>query len=171
MKKTLLVVTITILALAALGAGVAFAQGGYPPVNSFGYGGGMMTGRGRGAMMGGQGGYGPMHDYVEETLADRLGLTEAQVEYELASGVTMGQLALNHGIAETDLQAFMLDIHKTAFATAVADGIISQDQADAMLAHMSERNFGDGDCPMDNGEAGDGYGRGGMMGGRWGATR
>jgi hypothetical protein len=164
MKKTLLIVAVLVLALGALGVGVAFAQGGNPPY------GGMMGGYGYGSMMGGRGGYGPVHDYVEQALAAKLGLTEAQVEDELAAGKSMFQIALDHGIAQADINTFMADIHKTAFAAAVKDGVLTQAQADAMLQRMSQNGYGTGNCPMggDYGQ-GSGYGRGnGMMGGgRW----
>lgn len=150
MKKTLLIAVIAVLALGALGAGVVYAQAGNPP-SPYGY------------MMGGRGGYGPIHDYVEQALAAKLGITEEQVEQELAAGKPMWQIALDHGVKQEDLQAFMLDVHKTAFAAAVKDGLMTQAQADWMLQRMSQYNFGN--CPM----GGYGYGRGpGMMGGwRW----
>lgn len=152
MKKTLLIVAIVVLALGALGAGVAYAQGGNPPFAG-GYGPGMM---------GGRGGYGPMHEYVEDALAAKLGIAEADVEKELAAGKTMWQIALDHGIKQENLQTFMLDVHKTAFAAAVKDGAMTQAQADAMLARMAQNGYGV-NCPMGGG----GYGRGnGMMGGR-----
>ena len=161
MKKTLLIVAIVILALGALGVGAALAQGGNPPSNPLGNGRGYgMMGYG---MMSGQGGYGAMHDYVEEALADKLGLTEEQVEQELTTK-PMFQIALDHGIAQADLQTFMAEVHETAFAAAVKDGVMTQAQADAMLQHMSQNGYGV-NCPM----GGDGYGHGnGMMGGgRW----
>ena len=152
MKKTLLIVAILVLALGALGVGVAFAQGGNPPFAARG-------------MTGGRGGYGPVHDYVEQALAAKLGLTEAQVEADLAAGKPMIQIALDHGITQENLAAFMADVHKTAFAAAVKDGVMTQAQADAMLQRMSQRGYGTGTCPMGGG----GYGRGGGMmgGGRW----
>jgi hypothetical protein len=158
MKKTLLIVAIVILALGALGVGAAFAQGGNPPYS------GMMNGTGNGPMMGGRGGYGPMQDYVETALADKLGITEAQVESDLASGKPMYQIALDHGIKQENLTTFMNDVHTTAFAAAVKAGVMTQVQADAMLQRISQNGYGTtGTCPMGNG----GYGRGGMMGGNW----
>ncbi len=135
MKKTLLIATLVVLALGALGAGVAFAQGAQPtqPYNP-------------GMMMGGRGGYGAMHDYVEQALADKLGLTETQVEEQLAAGVPMYQIALDNGVAEADLPAFFTEVHTIAFEKAVADGVLTQTQADAMLARMQERGWG-ADCP------------------------
>jgi hypothetical protein len=121
----------------------------------------MMTG---GGMMGGRGGYGPVHDYMEAALGAKLGLTEAQVEQELATK-SMAQIALDHGIKQESLTAFLLDVHQTALAAAVKDGVITQAQADTMLQRMSQSGYGAGNCPMGNGQ----YGRGnGMMGGgRW----
>ncbi len=154
MKKTLLIVALLVLALGALGVGIAFAQGTRPPV--------------------GPNGYGWMHDYVEKALAAKLGLTEEQVEAQLAAGKTMYQIALDNGIKQEDLATFMTEVHKDALAQAVKDGAITQQQADWMLQHMQsmyQYGFGPGNCPMHNGQ-GASFGRGqgvgpGMMGGRW----
>lgn len=160
MKKTLLVVTLIVLALGALGVGVAFAQGGQPPT------GGMM----------GQGGYGWMHDYVEQALAVKLDLTEQQVEEQLAAGTPMYQVALDHGIKQEDLATFMNEVHQEAFGKAVAAGVITQERADWMLQRMQnmyQNGAGTGNCPMHNGQStpfqrGRGMGAG-MMGRGWGA--
>ncbi len=155
MKKTLLIVALVILTLGALGVGVAFAQGGQPPFGQGGY------------------GYGWMHNYVEQALAAKLGLTEKQVEDQLAAGKPMYQIALDNGIKQENLATFMNEVHKDAFAKAVKDGVITQQQADWMLQRMQNmyRNgYGPGNCPMLNGQgAPSGRGRGvgpGMMGGR-----
>jgi hypothetical protein len=177
MKKTLLIVALVVLALGALGVGVVAAQGQNPPVTEFGY----------GMMMGGYGGYGWMHDYVEQALADKLGLTEEQVEDALASGNTMYQIALDNGVAEADLSAFMTDVHQAAFDQAVAAGALAQERADWMLEHMQGMygdGYGLGNCPMGGARPQDGtgfrggFGPGGMTlapganagmgGGRWG---
>jgi hypothetical protein len=152
MKKTLLIVGLVVLALGALGVGVAFAQGGQPP------------------MM--QGGYGWMHEYVEQALAAKLGLTEKQVEEQLAAGKPMYQIALDNGIKQEDLASFMYEVHQEAFARAVEAGVITQERADWMLQRMQgmyQNGTGFGNCPMHNGQGapfGQGRGMGpGMMGG------
>jgi len=170
MKKTILIVGLVVLALGVFGLGVVLAQDVQPPV-------------GRGGMMGGNGGYGPMHDYVEEALADKLGITEKDVEDALASGKTMYQIALDNGVKEADVASFLTEVHTAAFDKAVADGVITREQADFMLQRMTANGFNFGNCPMRNGQGGgygqgNGYGRGmmngggqygpGMMGGRWG---
>ena len=156
MKKTLLIVGLIVVALGVFGVGVAFAQGGQPPIT-------------------GQGGYGWMHEYVEQALAAKLGLSEQQVEDQLAAGNSMYQIALDNGIKQEDLANFMNEIHKEAFAKAVKDGVVTQERADWMLQRMQNMNqngYGAGNCPMHNGQgvpSGRGGGRGaGMMGGGYG---
>jgi len=151
MKKTMLIVGLVVAALVVLGVGAAFAQGPAP-----------YTG---GGMMGGNGG-GWMHDYVEQALAAKLGLTEEQVEDQLAAGTPMYQIALDNGIKQEDLTTFMGEVHTEAFAKAVKDGVVTQEQADWMLSRMQSRGYGIGNCPMQNG-TGAGYGPG-MMGRGWG---
>jgi hypothetical protein len=163
MKKTLLIVglaALVVLTLGVLGVSAAFAQGGQPPA--------------------GQSGYGWMHDYVEQALAAKLGLTEEQVEEQLAAGKAMYQIALDNGIQQEDLATFMNEVHKEAFANAVKAGVITQERADWMLQRMQnmyQNGYGPGNCPMHNGQ-GAPFGRGqgigsGMMNGagrgpRWG---
>ncbi|MEP7136405.1 MAG: hypothetical protein ABI904_15860 [Chloroflexota bacterium] len=148
MKKTILIVGLVVAALVVLGVGVAFAQGPTPYAG--------------GGMMGGNGG-GWMHNYVEQALAAKLGLTEAQVEDQLAAGKPMYQIALDNGIKQDDLTTFLGEVHTEAFAKAVKDGVVTQQQADLMLSRMQSRGFGTGNCSMQNG-TGTGYGPGGMMG-------
>jgi hypothetical protein len=152
MKKTLLIVALIVLALGVFGVGVAFAQGGQPPA--------------------GQGSYGWMHDYVERALGAKLGLTEEQVEGQLAAGKPMYQVALDNGIKQEDLATFMNEVHKDAFDQAVKDGVMTQERADWMLQRMQnmyQNGTGPGNCPMHNGQ-GAPFGRGrGMGSGRmWG---
>ncbi len=164
MKKTILIVALLVLVLGALSVGVVYAQGQQPPVGGYG--------------MMGDGGVGWMHDYVEEALAAKLGLTEAQVEEKLDAGQTMYQVALDAGIAEADIPALLTEVHTVAFDKAVADGVVTREQADFMLQRMQTNGFGNGTgtCPMGNGTYspngtgnGNGFrgGPGNMMGGRW----
>lgn len=160
MKKTILIVGLLVAVLAVFGVGVAFAQGPAP------YG-------GNGPMM--QNGGGWMHDYVEQALAAKLGLTEEQVEDQLAAGKSMYQIALDNGIKQEEITGFMNQVHQDAFAKAVKDGVVTQAQADWMLQRMQSRGgYGTGNCPMQNGQGAqfnrgagmmNGNGRGGMMGG------
>jgi len=162
MKKTILIVGLVVAALVVLGVGAAFAQGTTPYT-------------GNGPMM--QNGGGWMHNYVEQALATKLGLTEKQVEDQLAAGKSMYQIALDNGIKQEAVTEFMNQIHTEAFANAVKDGVVTQAQADLMLQHMQSRGgYGTGNCSMQNGQGAqfnrgagmmNGNGRG-MMGGGFG---
>lgn len=152
MKKSILIVAVVVLAIGALGAGVVYAQGGNPPANTYG------------GMMGGRGGYGPVHTYVVEAFADKLDLSVETINTRILAGETMYDIAISQGIAAADLPALLSDVHKAAFTAAVEAGVMTQAQADFMAQRMAQNGYGTGTCPMGGG--GYGYGRG-MMGG-WG---
>lgn len=180
-----------VLAVAAVGAGIAYAQ---TPTQTAAYGSGGMMGRGgmngRGGMMGGnaQSGAnvenmnamhqwmnadGGMHTIVWNALAEKLGLTSDELTAEVNSGKTVAQIGEEKGISRADLAAFLETAHEDSLAQAVTDGVVTQEQADSMLAQMADRydsmldtmrsTQGQG---MMNGRGG---GAGGMMNGQHGA--
>ena len=116
---------------------------------------------------------GPLHEYMEKALAAKLNLPLATVESEFDAGKSLYQIALDHGITQANVQAFMLDVRTQALKAAVADGVITQTQADWMLQHGGRgmgagmMNGGTGNCDGTGMRAG-----GGMMqrGGRWQQT-
>ena len=154
MKKVLVGVSVVLVALVIFGAGFIFAQSnvanaaGLPAVAGLSY---MMGGHGGGrggdgAMMGGNGMMGggqQVHEYVEQALADKLGMTLADVDAAFASGKSISQIATDKGTKAADLTALLTDVHKTAFAKAVTDGILTQAQADTMLQAMTANGFND----------------------------
>jgi uncharacterized protein YidB (DUF937 family) len=190
MKTTVKIAVITgvvVLALAALGAGFVFAQTATPPAPGYGWGG--MMGGGY-SMMGGYGyqsgtpapGYGimggdptwmnnmhqwmftsgGMHTIVWNGLADALGLTPDQLNVELASGKTLTQIAEAQGVSQDQLAAALETSVKAGLDKAVADGVLTQAQADQMLNHMAG-NFEWMISHMGAG-AGAGFGPGGCHG-------
>ena len=83
----------------------------------------------------------------------------------------MYQIALDNGIKQEDLTDFLNGVHQDAFAAAVKDGVMTQQQADWMLQRMQNRGgYGTGNCPMQNGQGG-GYGPGMMNGNGRGMMR
>ncbi len=117
---------------------------------------------------------GPMHQYMEQALADKLNLPLATVESEFDAGKTLAQIALDHGVTQANLQAFMLEVRTQALKAAVADGVLTQAQADRML----QRGYGGMGYGMMNGGTGPCGGTGnpiggGMVrrGGRWQQTQ
>ena len=77
---------------------------------------------------------GLLHDYMEKALAEKLNIPLATVETQFDAGKTLYQIALDNGITQADIPAFMLDVRATAIKAAVADGAITQAQADRMLS-------------------------------------
>jgi hypothetical protein len=178
MKKYLIIGSAIILALIALAAGgLVYAQTQTPPSQTElpfpGYGPGMM---GRGGMMGGwrgqtsPDGYGPMHQYMLDAFAEALDLTPEEVQARLDAGESMWQIAEAEGISAEALRDFMIGVRTQALSAAVADGVLTQEQADWMIQRMEQMPMfgfgaGRGGCPGLGGEGGPG---GGMMRGwRW----
>jgi len=77
---------------------------------------------------------GYLHDYMVAALADALNLTVDEVDARIDAGDTMYDIALAEGIAVEDMQTFLTGIRTTAINAAVADGVITQAQADRMIA-------------------------------------
>jgi hypothetical protein len=86
---------------------------------------------------------GLLHDYMEKALAEKLGVPLATVEAQFDAGKNLYQVALDNGIAQADLPAFMLKVRTTAINAALSDGVITQAQADRML-QFGGRGMGQG---------------------------
>jgi DNA-binding phage protein len=116
---------------------------------------------------------GTLHDYMEQALADKLNLSLATVESEFDAGKTMAQIALDHGVTQANLYTFMLEVRTQALQAAVADGVITQAQADWM-GQRGGRGMGFGMRAGGTGPCGGtGIPVGGSMmqrGGRWQQT-
>jgi hypothetical protein len=149
MKKIVVAVLFAVLAL-GLFTGIASAQTAQPQTGS-------------------------MRDYMEKALAGKLGLPLATVEARFDAGETLYQIALENGIAQADLPAFMLEVRTLALKAAVADGVITLAQADrmtqsgirgmgpGMMNGSGMMNSGVGPC----GGIGIPVGSGMQRGGRW----
>ena len=149
MKKFMLFAAVLAVALIVLGvAGFAYAQSQTPTVPNRGYGAGMMGGAGRGMMAGGgmmsgrgmmaNGSVGPMHTYMIQALADKLGMTVEDLQARLDKGETPYQVAQSQGLTDEQVTDLMEQAHDTALKAAVAAGTISQEQADWMDSHMEQ---------------------------------
>jgi hypothetical protein len=114
---------------------------------------------------------GTLHEYMEKALAEKLNIPVTTVEAQFDAGKSLYQIALDHGITQANLQAFMLEVRTQALKTAVADGVITQTQADRMT-QRGGRGMGMGAGMMNGGAGscgGTGVPVGSMMqrGGRW----
>jgi len=171
LKNVMLIGAGVVLTLVVLaGVGLAFAQAPTPTPYPFGP--GMMGGRGGmmggfGGMMGGwrsngtqgTGNYGSMHEYMTQAFASALGITDEELDAQLAKGQSMWQIAQAKGYTEAQFSDLMLKTRTEAFKKMVADGVLTQAQADLMLNRMNSM-MGNGSGGGFGGCMGGGYGRG-----------
>jgi hypothetical protein len=135
----------------------------------FGPMGGGMWGGGRGGHHGGGPGGkgGPMGGWMSqygetmhERMAEFLGMTGDELDAALAEGKTPWQIAEEKGISQEAFAEAMQAIHADILKQAVADGVITQEQADWMLDNLQNgpkgggpgwgggpMGGGPGDCP------------------------
>ena len=117
---------------------------------------------------------GPIHVYMEKALAEKLGIPVATIAAQFDAGKTLYQIALDNGIAQADIPALMLEVRNMAINAALADGVITQTQADKMLRvagrgmgfggmglHMTTTGSGVGPCGGTGIPVGTGMQRGG----------
>lgn len=161
--KRFLLIGVAVLFVAGTIFTAAQAQSPAPDVDGFGP--WMGGGRGHGGMMGGgmhaggfggmmrgrwnrQGGeYGPMHEYMVEALAEALEITPEELQARFDEGQTPYQIALDLGFSEEEIPTLFSEAHQAALDAAVADGVLTQEQADWMRDHMQyhlENGFGPG---------------------------
>jgi len=141
--KRWIVVPILILALAVMLAGTALAQTGTPPTDDTcpcgGMPGTMMQGGGMrgGDVRGGRGmpEWAGMNDAAEKLL----GMTAAEIQAARLDGKSLAELAQAKGVSKDALIQAILDEHEADLAKLVADGKMTQAQADAMISRMQEQ--------------------------------
>lgn len=143
MQKIIISGLLIALAFGLFPVGAVYAQDVQPPVSPRGL----------------------LHVYMIEALAEALGLDTNQLESRLENGETPYQIALALGIAAEEIPALLKSAHAKALELAVADGAITQEQADWMKSRGFGRvgGMGNGAC----GGAGRSHMRSGM---RWQQT-
>ena len=93
------------------------------------------SGIGRGGMFGQPGGTGAvgtglLHDYMVAAFADAFEMEVADLEAALADGTKMVDIALEKGLTIEEFKTLMVDARATALDAAVADGVLSAEQAE-----------------------------------------
>lgn len=173
MKKILWVVSGFMVAVLVFGVvGFTYAQSQTPSTPEYPYGPGMMDdydgygpGFGRGMMgsygnRGLMGGYGmmdwngeegPMHEAMVAAVADALGLTPEEIETRHDAGETLWEIAEAEGLSVEEIQDLMFSAHDAALEDAVANGDLTQEQADWMDSHMEEMWEGGSPCGNQDG--------------------
>ena len=169
-NKIIVVSVVTVLALLVVGGGIAFAQSGGPgwgmggngvmggyslqngtPAPGYGMisnnhgmmgnGSGMTNGVDMNAMHQWMSTTSGMHTTVWNGLAEALGLTPEELNAQFASGQTLAQIAVAQGVSQEELAATLEASVKAGLERAVADGVLTQAQADQKLSQKTG-NFG-----------------------------
>ncbi len=132
MKKVFLSIVIAAVVFAALGAtGLAYAQSATPQAP-----GALASGYGRGPRGGGLAANGAgtqtgfLHDELIAAWAAKLNLSVDELNTRLVNGETMSQIAASAGITVDQFRSLMGEARTTALDQAVADGTVTQAQAD-----------------------------------------
>ena len=75
---------------------------------------------------------GPLHDEMVNAYAEVFGVTPAQLNSDLKAGKTIWQLGEEKGLTMQEFRTKLEEARLKALAKAVADGVITQQQADWM---------------------------------------
>jgi hypothetical protein len=159
MKKWLLGAGIAAVAIGLVVGGAAFAASRAPDGTAdgsevFPYP-SPMGGRFQAQGQGGRGAFGDpgeLHSYMLQAIADSLDLTLDDLESKLAEGQSLLEVAAEQGVTEESLPAVLEEARAKSLQAAVADGVLTQEQADWMAQHSARSRL----APW------------GMMSGSWG---
>ena len=106
---------------------------------------------------------GELHNYMLQAIADRLDLTLDDLESKLSEGLSLLEIAEEQGVSEDALPAVLEEARTRSLQAAVADGVLTQEQADWMAQHPVRSRMAP--WGMMTGSWGDGMHRGPMGGG------
>lgn len=160
-------VVLAVVAIAFGSATAVFAQSSTP--QGTGPGVGFTNGRGGkgGGMLGANGTTpqsGLLHDAMIAFFAEEFDLSVEELNELIAEGETLGAIALEKGLTFDDFRALMVDARAVALDQAVANGDLTQEQADWLKTRgagvgqatggcgrgNSQGGFGTGECPYGN---------------------
>jgi hypothetical protein len=150
MKKFVLAfVVLATLVVALISTGQVAAQGPAPASPQA-----LGTGVGNGGPMGGRGARGGnaaagftgveglLHDGMLAVFAQELDVPVADLNARLANGETIAQIAAEKGLSAEQFSALMADARGQAIDQAVADGTLTQEQADWLKTRGAQGNGG-----------------------------
>lgn len=146
MKNTVLF-SVAALVLIVAGFGTTssvsanFSEPSLPVINGV-FDQGTPQGRGPRSGVGGSGlpGDGILHDGIIATFSVSVGIPVDEIETRLAAGETLSAMALSKGFTVTEFQTMLNDAREKAIAAAVANGDLTQEQADWMANRGNQIN-------------------------------
>jgi hypothetical protein len=74
-------------------------------------------------------------------VCDLLGITQDELQSLRQDGLSLVEIAADYGVSEEELVAAIMEVKTDYVEALVADGTITQEQADVMLANMLERTY------------------------------
>ncbi|MFC2040518.1 hypothetical protein ACFLTW_05060 [Chloroflexota bacterium] len=83
--------------------------------------------------------FGPRAAFGLGAVTDLVGLTPEEVAAERQAGKSLVDIAADNGVGEDELVAAVMAVKTEAVQAKVEAGVITQDQADLILARMQER--------------------------------
>lgn len=95
---------------------------------------------------------GALEDLYQSSMAESLGITLEELVAHMEAGETFSDIAVTLGYDLTAVQDLLAAARADALAQAVADGTLTQEQADWIASrgsHMHENGLGDGTCDGD----------------------
>lgn len=120
-------------------AASGYGRMGGPGTHMRGTGAAMMAGVDANAMHTWMADTGGMHTLVWASLAETLGLTPDELSAQLAAGQTLAQIAEAQGVSQEQLTTTLQAAMTEGLQQAVADGALTQAQADQMAVGMTAR--------------------------------
>jgi hypothetical protein len=106
-------------------------------------------------------GFGPLHEYMVNNLAEIFGFVPDEIQKSFDQGNSMWDLAQEHGLSADEFKVGLIKARANALAQAVADGAITQAQADRINQNTSQiLDYGNGIGICSGGGRPNGMGRG-----------
>ena len=134
-KRVVIFVSVLVALVVLAGATIAFAQGQTLPDRL-----GSRSAVGRPPGPGPSGGPGfRNNEILNAAIAELLGISVEELEGALADGETIRTLIEESGLDMAEVQTALQAARAEMLQQAVADGSITQEQADQMLNHLSGR--------------------------------
>ena len=150
MKRNILLALVAVLAISLIATSAVFAQGNGPG----------RQGSGTGISVNLEV---TLSDYMVPAMADILGMDEGVLSAKLDSGETFITIALSMGYTSEQLPDLMASVRAAAIDLAIADGMLSTEQASFLLSNQyggNTRGNGAGTASMYSTGSTDGTGTG-----------
>lgn len=149
LKKTVIAIGMAVIAAGLIYTGVSFAQADDPAPQPGGFWGGMGHGQRRGEAFQVMGGIdrSAVRDAMHSTLAAGLGIPQEELDSRLAAGERPYEIAASLGFSDEEFVELHTAARDSAISKLLANGVVTEDQAEWMRSHQGGMRGGHGSCP------------------------